>query len=201
MDFVVADGVALVGGVGEAVLVAEVFVDFGVDLVEGLFLGSPEELAAGFPGDLFQDFLAVGALLLRVPSTAAAAAHPAAAPTHSKSPGAAVVFVFIGKQDGVDDGVGALGGGNGLGHGFLAAVVHTVRKKDQRLAALLLAHQFVRGQENRVIKKRSTAVPATAAASPTSAAIATASPAVASAPSTIILGDRKFLQRRLQLRP
>ncbi len=34
MDFVVADGVAFVGGVGEAVLVAEVFVDFGVDFVE-----------------------------------------------------------------------------------------------------------------------------------------------------------------------
>jgi len=36
---VVADGVAFVGGVGEAVLVAEIFVDFGVDFVERFFFG------------------------------------------------------------------------------------------------------------------------------------------------------------------
>jgi hypothetical protein len=36
---VVADGVAFVGSVGEAVLVAEVFVDFGVDFVERLLFG------------------------------------------------------------------------------------------------------------------------------------------------------------------
>ena len=65
MDFVVADGVAFVGGVGEAILIAEVFVDFGVDFVEGLFFGSFEEAAAGFVRDLLEDFLAVGTLLLR----------------------------------------------------------------------------------------------------------------------------------------
>ena len=63
----VADGVAFVGGVGEAVLVTEVFVNFGVDFVERLFFGGFEEAAAGFLGNLLEDFLAVGALLLRIP--------------------------------------------------------------------------------------------------------------------------------------
>src|SRR5580704_15483159 len=141
MDLVVADGVALVGGVGEAVLIAQVFFNFGVDGVDGFFFGDFEHAPAGFFGDLLEDFLAVGPLLLRrIASTAAAAAHSAAVTAHTESTGAAVVILLVGKQDGVDDRIGALGSGNSLGHGFSTAVVHAVRKNDQRFAALLLAH-------------------------------------------------------------
>src|SRR5580658_9682520 len=119
MDFVVADCVALVGGVGEAVLVAQVFLDLGVDGVNRFFLGDFEHAAAGFLGNLFKDFLAVGALLLRrIPATAAATAHSASVTAHPESAGAAVVFFFVGKQNGVNDRVRALGGGDGFGHGF-----------------------------------------------------------------------------------
>jgi len=158
VDFVVADGVTFVGGVGEAVLVAEVFVNFGVDGVDGFFFGDFEEAAAGFSGDLLEDFFAVGAVLLRIPTPAAAAAHPASS-AHAETAGAAaIVFVLVGEQDGIDDGVGTLRSGNGFGQGFLAAVVDAVRKYDERFAALLLAHQFIRREENRIVEERSAAV-------------------------------------------
>ena len=84
----VADGVAFVGGVGEAVLVAEVFVDFGVDFVECVFL---EALKSWPPVSLeicSRIFgLPSGRCSLRVPSAAAAAAHPAASATHAESAG------------------------------------------------------------------------------------------------------------------
>src|SRR5271170_1368784 len=159
MNFVVADRVSFVGGVGEAVLVAQVFLDLGIDGVDGFFFGDFEHAAAGFFGNLLEDFLAVGALLLRrVASTAATAAHSAAVTSHTKSAGSAVVILFIGKQDGVDDRVRALGGGDCLGHGFPAAVVHAVRKDDQCFAALLLAHQLVGAEEDCIIEERPSAV-------------------------------------------
>src|SRR5271169_1775590 len=119
MNLVVADRVSFIRGVGEAVLVAQVFLDIGVDGIDRFFLGDFEHAAAGFLGDLLKDFLAVGALLLRRISSTAATAYP-------KSTGAAVVFFFVGKQDGVNNRVGALRGGDRLRHSFSAAVIHAV---------------------------------------------------------------------------
>src|SRR5271170_544176 len=100
MNFVVADRVSFVGGVGEAVLVAQVFLDLGIDGVDGFFFGDFEHAAAGFFGNLLEDFLAVGALLLRIPVAAAAPAHSAVA-THSKTAGTLLVaaFLVVSKQN------------------------------------------------------------------------------------------------------
>src|SRR5271163_4435389 len=98
MNFVIAERVAFVGGVGEAVLIAKVFFDFGVDGVDRFFFRDFEHAAAGFLGNLFKDFLAVGALLLlRISSTAAATAHSATVTAHAKSAGPAVVVLIVGE--------------------------------------------------------------------------------------------------------
>src|SRR6267154_1730410 len=80
LELVITSGISLVRGEAEAVLVAQLFFDAGVDFVEGLFLGRGlKHPAAGFLRDSFQDFFAIGALFLRLspPSTAAttAASH------------------------------------------------------------------------------------------------------------------------------
>src|SRR5271167_4395748 len=84
IDLVVARaGDRLVGGVAEAVLVAQLLLDLSVNLVDGLLLGNFEETAAGFARDALQDFLAIGmGGLLRIASsagTAHAASWPAPA--------------------------------------------------------------------------------------------------------------------------
>src|SRR5260370_2732290 len=87
MDLVVANRVALVWGVGEAVLVAQFFLDLRIDCVDGFFFGDFEHAAAGFLGDLFEDFLALGALLLRrstpPPPTPPPPPPPTSPPTHT----------------------------------------------------------------------------------------------------------------------
>src|SRR4029077_12810146 len=109
MNLVVAERVALVRSVGEAVLVAQVFLNLGVDFVHRVLLGDLEEPPAGFLGNLLEDFLAVGPFFLpRVPAAPAAAAHRAA---HPESAGTATLFL-ISKQNGVDNRVGALRGSN-----------------------------------------------------------------------------------------
>src|SRR5580700_9988116 len=150
MNLMVADGVALVWGVREAVLVAQIFFDLGVDGVNRLLFGDFEHAPACFLGKLLEDFLAVGALFLWWES---AAVHSAMLP-HPESAGTAVFFV-VGKQNRIDDRVGALCGGDSLRQSLFAAVIHAVREDNQRLAALLLAHEFVGRQENRVVKQRS----------------------------------------------
>src|SRR5580704_4757386 len=140
MNLVVADCVALIRGVREAVLVAQIFFYLGVDCVNRLLFGDFEHAPACFLGKLLEDFLAVGALLLWRESTAAAV--PSAVLPHPEFPGTAVSFV-VGKQNGIDDRVGALCGGNSLRQSLFATVIHAVRKDNQRLAALLLAHEFV----------------------------------------------------------
>src|SRR5271165_1230042 len=127
MNLVVADGVAFVWGVGEAVLVAQVFFNFGVDGVDCFFFCDFEHATAGFFGDLLEDFLAIGALLLwRISPTASAAAHSAAVTAHSEPAGAAIALFFVGEQDRVDDRVGALRGGDGFRQSLSAAVIHAV---------------------------------------------------------------------------
>src|ERR1700722_12287041 len=172
MDLVIAERVALVRGVRGAVLVPQVFLNLGVDCVDGLFFGDFEHAPTSFLGNLLEDFLAVGTLLLwREP-----AAVPTTVPAHTESAGTGVFFL-VGKQDGVDDGVRALSGRDGLRHGLFAAVIHAVRKDNQRFATLLLAHQFIGSQENRVVEQRTAAVRRSTASSSASAAISTATPA------------------------
>src|SRR4029077_3711738 len=125
MNLVVAERVALVRRVGEAVLVAQVFLNLGVDFVPRVLLGDLEDPPAGFLGNLLEDFLAVGPFFLpRVPAASAATPHGAA---HSKSAGTVTLFL-IGKQNGVDNCVGALRGGNRFRKSLFAAAVHAVGK-------------------------------------------------------------------------
>jgi len=73
LNFVVADCVAFVRGVGEAVLVAQVFLNLRLNLVDRILLGDLEKPPARFLGNLLEDFLAVWAFLLpRIPATASA---------------------------------------------------------------------------------------------------------------------------------
>src|SRR5580704_4174790 len=99
MNLVVTDCVVLVWGVREAVLVAQIFLDLGVDCVNRLLFGDFEHAPACFPGKLLEDFLSVGALLLWRESTAAAV-HSAVLP-HPESAGTAVSLV-VSKQNGID---------------------------------------------------------------------------------------------------
>src|SRR5580692_4146777 len=80
----------------------------------------------------------------------------AAVPPHSRAakPNRALILLFVGKQDRVDQSVGALRGANGIFQRFLAAVVDSIGEHDQRLAALLLLDYFIRGQIDGVVKQR-----------------------------------------------
>ena len=60
--------------------------------------------------------------------------------------------LFAFEVDGVDDGVGALGGFDGLGEGLFAAVVFSVGKEDEGFAALLFAHELVGCEEGGVVE-------------------------------------------------
>src|SRR5208283_5035172 len=123
---------------------------------------------------------------------------------HAKT-GVIAEALFIRIQNGIDNGVGALRGFGGIGQGFLAAVIDAIGKNDQCLAALLLAHEFVGCEEDRVVKVRAAASPpATAAAVPSTAArVAAASSAWATAASSARARLRcvQGLQRRLKLGP
>ena len=61
-------------------------------------------------------------------------------------------MLFALEVDGVDDGVGSLGGFNGAGEGLFAAVVLSVGKEDEGFAALLFAHEFVGSEEGGVVE-------------------------------------------------
>ncbi len=61
--------------------------------------------------------------------------------------------MLVGKQDGVNHGVGALSRLDGALQGLLAASVVSVGQNNERLAALLLLHQFIRGEEDGVVKQ------------------------------------------------
>src|SRR5271165_1707659 len=63
-----------------------------------------------------------------------------------------VIRVRIGEENCVHERVGALGRLDGTAQANLAALVHAVRQNNECLAALLLAGDFVRGQEDRVVQ-------------------------------------------------
>ncbi len=64
-----------------------------------------------------------------------------------------MAFVFVGKEDAIDESVGALGGLDGFQQRFLAAAIDTVGQDDDGFAALLFFHDFVGSQPDRVVKK------------------------------------------------
>src|SRR5271157_4805948 len=137
-DLVIASsGDSFVGGVAQAVLVAQFLFDLGIDLIDRFFLGHLEETSASFSRDLLQDFLAVGMRgLLRVSTAAGTAAHSATTPTavaaHASHAGIALVAVSvgIGVQDGVHQGVGALGRLDGPVQTDSGASVNAIGKND-----------------------------------------------------------------------
>ena len=70
-DFVIADaGVRTVGRIANAVLIAQLFLNLGIDLLDGFLLRNFKEAPAGFPRKLLQDFFAVRMILLRKPAPA-----------------------------------------------------------------------------------------------------------------------------------
>ena len=100
-------GVCRARGVAQAVLIAQFVLNLAVDLFYRLLLGNFEESAARCLRDLLEDFLAIRALLLGIspgPTSAASAHSP-----HAVSTVSSPVGVLIGKKDGIDQRVGALG--------------------------------------------------------------------------------------------
>src|SRR5277367_528001 len=86
-------------------------------------------------------------------------------PAHSTAAAASIpapisIALFVGKQNGVDQSVGALGGGDSIEQSFLAAPVDSVSENDDRFASLLLFHDFVRRQIDRIVKQGSATAPA-----------------------------------------
>src|SRR5215469_5527772 len=149
MEMVIAgSGVGLVGGVAEDVLVAEFGVDFRVDFIERFFFGDFEEAGAGGLGHFLEDFFAVRVGFFGA-AWIAAASHTDARAAKT----AATVGSLIGKENAVEESVGALSGFDGFGEGFLAAVIDAVSEDDERLAALLFLHQFVGGEVDGVVEK------------------------------------------------
>ena len=60
--------------------------------------------------------------------------------------------LFALEVDGVDDGVGALGGFDGFDEGLLAVSVDAVGEDDDGFAAGLFVHEFVGGEEEGVVE-------------------------------------------------
>src|ERR1039458_3056887 len=82
MDLVIPRrGIGLIWRVAQAVLVAQLFFNAGVDLIDRLLFGDFKEAAAGLSCNLLHDFLAIGMGLLRI-SGRTAATHAAGA-THA----------------------------------------------------------------------------------------------------------------------
>jgi len=117
MDFVIPDrGVRFIGDVSETVLIAEFFVDGGIDLVDGLLFRDFKKTPAGLPGYLLENLFPVRTRLFRVTmvATSAQSAHASAATVRTAETTAVSVTFFIGKQNRVNEGVGALRRFNGF---------------------------------------------------------------------------------------
>src|SRR5208283_687980 len=171
-----------VWGEAQAVLVAQLLPNASVNLLDRVVLRYLVKASAGLLCQPLHDLLAIGVTALRsataapaattrvapsrVATTGIAAAMPAAAgvsragitPTRESNSmptpvaSGVVIGLRVGEQDGVHQGVGALGCFNGPGQAHLAALVHAVGEDDQRLAALRLAHDLIGGEKNCVIQ-------------------------------------------------
>ena len=169
-------GVILARGVAEDILVVEFLVEVGINFVESFFLGDFKETSAGSLGDLFENFFAVGPRFLGAPGIAAASSATHAPTTHvrpSETAPAAVALFLVGEEDAVDEGVGAQGGFERIVEGFLAAAVDAVGEDDEGFAAVLLFHQFVRGEVNGIVEQSASAVTVAVGAAAVAAATAT----------------------------
>jgi acetyl esterase/lipase len=180
IDLMIASSSGILRGcVTEAVLGAQLFGDLGVDLGYVLILLDLEESAAGLVDHALEVLFAVGApLRWGVVASASVAAGVASTPARVAAAGvtssgiaasrvatarvaaAALVLVVVGsvlglvafEVDGVDDGVGALGGFDGADEVFAAAVVAAVGEDDEGFATLLLRHDLVGGEEEGVVE-------------------------------------------------
>src|SRR5690348_6221711 len=97
-----------------------------------------------------------------------------------------IVELVIGKQDGIHHRVRALCRGDGRLQAQFAALIHAIRQDNQRLAALLLAHQLVRRKKDGIIEQG-----ACCRTMPAPSAVATPS----SRPGTRRTGYRSLLGR------
>jgi hypothetical protein len=95
------------------------------------------------------------------------------------------------EVDGVDDGVGALGCFECAGEALLAAAVDAIGEDDERLAALLLCHEFVGGEKGGVVE-------GVAAASSMAATVVTGVVGVCGGCAVVIAGSAEFLERGLK---
>jgi hypothetical protein len=166
------------GGVAETILGTKLFGYLLIDLSNVLVLLDLEEAAAGLVCHALEDLLAVSVGLVGgigagvVASTASrvAAAGVTAwiATTRIASSRVATaatlrivihgVVLFAFEVDGVDDGVGSLGGLDGFDEGFFALSVYAIGEDDDGFASGLFTHDLVRGEEEGVVKGGSTAV-------------------------------------------
>src|SRR5271165_6378888 len=154
IDLVVARaGDGLVGGVAEAVLVAQLLLNLGIDLIDRLFLRHFKEAAASFAGDALQDFLAIGMRGLLRTAHSAARPAPTTVAAHASARIALVAVGFgVGVQNGVNQRVGALRSFDGTVQADFAAGIHSVGKDDEGLATLYLFRYLIRSKENSVIQ-------------------------------------------------
>ncbi len=147
-----------VGGVAKAVLIPQFLLNLVVYLVDRLLLGDFKKTAPGLFGNALEDLLAIGERFLGVsPSAPSVPTHTThSAPSIAAKSTSVSVRLLIGEEDGIDERVGALGRLNRGGQGLLAACVHSIREDDERFAALLLRHQFVRRQVDSIIEESAT---------------------------------------------
>src|SRR5436190_35753 len=101
VDLAVRAAAGCIGGVAQAVLVAQFLLNTVIDFSDRQLPFDLEESAAGFPREALQNLLAVGTRRLRHPA-------PSAAPAHAGAAEACAVTLRVGEQNGVDQRVGAL---------------------------------------------------------------------------------------------
>jgi len=83
-----------------------------------------------------------------------------------------VAFFLLGEEDAVDEGVGTQSGFERFVERFLAAAVDAVGEDDEGFPALLLFHEFVRGEINGIIQESAAAVTVAVRAATVAAAAA-----------------------------
>src|SRR5271166_5861946 len=167
--------VGLVGSKPEAVLIAKFLADAGINLLDRLLLGNLIKAPAGLLGQSLHDGFTVGVALRSATPTASATASTAAGVpaaritaaritsaststvTPAGIPGRVVIGLGIGEENGVHQGIGALGRFDGPVQAGFAALVDAVGEDDECFATLQFAHELVRGKKDRVVEQGATA--------------------------------------------
>ena len=196
------------GRVPDAVLAAQILLDLGVDLVDGLAVRNLEEPASGFAGDLLQHLLAIGPVVSAAsrhghPAHAAAASHSPSA--HSRAAHGLLVGIGVGEQHGIDQGIRLLGGCHRLEQGVLAARIHAIGEQDERFSPLLLGHQLIGGQVDGIVHIRAPAAASAAGLTATATRVSASGIAASAALSLplallqLLLIHVELVQRLLQV--